>query len=300
MIEQFEDTQDILSDLTNAFNSADKSEMAFDNLGPSIHFNFTLFGISAPVLAVMGPALGLAVIYGGLHWFIERRYRDSWDACLVRERDRLDRINQFLDHIDIKQLDFADEATQDALGKFKYLVEDYVQKTQALENAIGSQQVLTLKIESEKAEEINAQIVWLQRILGADRYQKYCLLTAEIKAKKPIIAQKSKVSEELKEQQKQLADTQTDPVNQFLSGAFFNIVLSYGLAYWLVYYFTVEVFKLGASTPLSFGLLALTFPVIYLIYKEYSAYKARLLEKDINQIIDEKDRENEQNRRDSH
>ena len=64
-----------------------------------------------------------------------------------------------------------------------------------------------------------------------------------------------------------------------MGGYAFNVVLSYSLAYWLVsYYSTAAVAGALATTPMGWALLALTFPVLYLIYKEFTTYRARLVE----------------------
>src|ERR1700722_17452574 len=108
--------QEVLTELEVVFDGADKAETGFDNLGPSIGFNTSLF-LGWDTLWLMGPAIALGIIYGALHWWVERRYRDSWDAYLVRERDRIDRINKILDLIDVEQLNEKNEQTKILLNR---------------------------------------------------------------------------------------------------------------------------------------------------------------------------------------
>ena len=183
-----ETQQALLTELAVIFNSLDKGETAFDNLAPSIGFNLSQFlGIDA--LWLMGPALALTLIYAPLHWWIERRYRDSWEAYLTRERDRIDRIGHILDLIKFNRLNL-DPYTKDLLNRLKNLMDRYSNDTQDLCQRLVDEKYANIlginiknklaKDEEEKEEEVLlAQHLFLQR-LEKEQYEKYVELTKDV------------------------------------------------------------------------------------------------------------------------
>ena len=295
-----QETQDLLTELDVLFNSLDKGETAFDNLAPSIGFNLSLF-FCVDALWLMGPALALALIYVPLHWWIERRYRDSWEAHLTRERDRIDRIGRILNLIDLNRLDSNDPHTQNLLNHLKNLIDHYNKDTKDLcERLANEKYVNILSIQNNKRakdrvdgedEEKEVAIVQEQnlllQLLEKERYGKYLALTQSFPKMDNTISPKAETKNaELTELEKKLDTLSIGPKGRsfnfdirFMGGYAFNVLLSYSLAYWLIYYYsTAAVAGALLTTPIGWALLALTFPVIYLVYKEFTTYRARLVE----------------------
>jgi hypothetical protein len=300
MLESYiEETQTLLSDLELFFSAGEKLETTLDNVGVSLPFNFKLFGFGAPVLWALGPAVALIIVYVPIHVFLERRYRDSWSAYFERERDRLDRISVCLNDIakvageNLENLTLTDE-TKNSLKQLVASLESYEYDTTQLENTkkLHAEYWLELKYSNDQ----DNQKKWLERMLGSHFYAFYEKLKNKLNAeelnKEPrniLQAAKAVGAEQLAHvaipphlanEKNRLEEAQKNEDMQFINGTLFNGVLAYGLAYWLVYYFTIEILKPTAFAPLTWGLLALSFPAIYLMYKEFVSYKKRVLEKD--------------------
>src|SRR5262249_31118326 len=72
---------------------------------------------------------------------------------------------------------------------------------------------------------------------------------------------------------------------KFSSSPLFQLVFAWSWAYWFVYFFTcwgnpaTLLFKTSpfSAVPLTWGLLTLFGPILYLVYQEYATYKSRLI-----------------------
>lgn len=314
----FEDTQELLETLRNLFNSAERFETTTDNLGVSASFYGSLFfGFSMPdnALILTGSALVLGVIYGATHFLFDRRHRDSWNGYLARERDRIERIGHILENIDINEI--SAENNQERLKTLKNLIEDYEKSSEELFEKLGNTYALELGLPLEPLESETETTTEetpllsprkkriLERLLTQKQWEQYQKLTNLISAETTPTSTTSttpapttnvkKYEEKLKEFEAKLNGWDMNLINS--TG--FNMALSYALAYWLINYFTTLAFPIAATTPVSFALLALVFPALYLIYKEFVTYKERLVEKDLNEITDEEEREKEAKKRNS-
>lgn len=311
MLENYiEETQTLLSDLELFFGAGEKLETIFDNVGASLPFNFKIFGFGAPALWALGPAVALIIVYVPMHIFIEHRYRDSWDAYFTRERDRLDRISGFLNDIkkivgsNCEKLAFTDENTRNSLKQLVASLEAYEIDTIELENAKKLNAEYWLELHYGNEEDNKKE--WLKRMLGSNFYAFYVNLKKQLDEDSPstpssakAISTKQKVAVDiepelgalqlgaLQDEKNKLEGAQKNWDMQFINGSLFNGVLAYGLAYWLVYYFTIEILKPATFAPLSWALLALVFPAVYLMYKEFLTYKKRVLEKNTDEEVAE-------------
>jgi MFS family permease len=331
----FEETQDLLTDVENLFSSAERFETTVDNLFPSTSFASSLFfgfNMSADVVWLTG-VLVLGVIYAGVHFAFDRRHRDSWDAYLARERDRLDRIGRILDAVDLEEirLNINNVETKERLQKLRILVENYEKDTRTLcsylgpdyERALGfkiSPETMTPEMsigtstESDNAsddqisskEETKKQLAFAQ-LLTQKQKEKYQALMALLPVpsnvdndyENTVTAQpKNPTLINIQKKLTALEEKLNTKDMDFINGYGFNAALAYALAYWLVIYFTTMVVPIAVlATPLSWALSAIAFPAIYLIYKEFVSYKTRILEKGIDTITDKEERDKEKQKR---
>jgi hypothetical protein len=283
-----------------SLNTGERFVAGADNLVISTWYNSSIFTGLPANLWFLGPGMALALIYGWSHWKLESRYLNSWEAHLEREADRLVKIRQFLSKINVGQLNLENVFVRRSLQNLITQIEAYANDTRQLTKKLGNDYLRCLEIEAEKEEQKKAEAIWIGSILGPDGYKKYLKLKDLIEFSSSNCPKKTniplQIPSELAEEKNALIKSNDQLAIQFINGSYFNMILSYALAYWFIYYVAVEMFKV--TMPLSWGLLALTFPVVYLVYLEYTSYKQRLIEKDLSDFKDG-ELESEKNKRSS-
>lgn len=269
------------------FNLFDDAETLFDNLGPSLEANvfrvdndIAIYNGGMPWFT--GTAVVLFVINVTVGWFFHKRYLNSWDAYFIREKDRLCRIHEILDSIKTDEKNKAlTEALNDQLKTYfdacDFSLEEEAYQSDAPEFEKTNKKKRKKKPRHDFAHEFFDSFKKLGYLKDQNADSSTFTTTNNIQSTQVNL---NDTDDLIQIQEYGWRGLLTEFPQKSINHYTFHIALSYTLSYWLVNFYTVMAVPVAPLlTPLTWALLALSFPMIYLIFKEIQAYRTRLITK---------------------
>lgn len=277
---------------------------AVDNLIPSLGANecrawnastnpFENGGVISHDLLFIGPiGLLLAGLSFGVEIWFQNRYRDDWEAYWALEEERFKKVEKALQQLPNNLSRSQKDVEQNA--EIASPVEKHLEETYRLilwfEERIGHLDAIfdqTYTTQSEEAKKAYTE--------KRARLKKVSDRIARIKGQfgnwftHEKLGQMEKVDDhaitrlqanfigELSSPPKinnEKKSTWADAFTWIPDNGLFNVVFAYGWNYWGVFFVTLWGLPTPfAVVPLSWGLLALIAPVLYLFYREYKAHQ---------------------------
>jgi hypothetical protein len=289
----------------------------FDNNAISMAANVTRVDsdMSMPKdMMFLGP-IGLILAFTSLAMdgAYNYRYRNTWDAYLRRELDRLK--EKLVKHLSTLSFEndspraLSDEDKR-AFEKFAALLAEYERDTANLRNyleqgglTITDAEISALKTVEKAIKDLKQLLANLDIQLPIDMTQLLARLDIQPPRLNPNSKQTDKNSKEhtssnqlpellflQKEAKhrkaKMLDHLEDDPylgLAQFSDSPWFKVPFAYAWGYWFVFFFTMwGIASAFAAVPLTWAFFAFICPVLYLGYKEIVRYQTRFLEETID------------------
>lgn len=316
-----EDTNTSISDLDGHINVLITAFNAFDNscITPdSIMWRYVADETISSMhqhLSVFGPfGLFFAGTYLALELYHRYRKRDALEAHWEREKQRLHELHKKLEEYQVnlpehlqekffkkiasivlqyeKKLDAwrhifeenekakKERKNQEMLAKIK-AVQDQIDLLIGENGFYSKDQKLTKSLTTAK-DELNTPEDVLQAQLTNRKDEK------QPKALSPAVNLSNKAKA-----QKEAIDAELNDsfLTKFSSTFWFQVPFAWSWGYWFVFFFTMWGLATPfAAVPLTWGLLALIGPVLYLVYREYCAYQTQLVA-DESQLSEEQQEE---------